>query len=135
MAAIRAMRGTAYADDHFEPEAALDPHAQRRIRGHLEQVDYMAFASNGEVFAQALGPTKIESFQRLALATAKARARWVTQALELTSAGTPTPEQARELRVLREAYEELAEAYEALRRLVERGYVAFLPPEPPPSAA
>jgi hypothetical protein len=32
--------------DHFEPEQNLDPQAQRKLRGQLEQIDYIAFASN-----------------------------------------------------------------------------------------
>jgi hypothetical protein len=130
MASIRAMRGTAYADDHFEPEAALDPHAQRRIRGALEQIDYMAFACNRDVFAQLIANPTMEGFQKLAMATAKARGRWVSYALELANAGTTGPEKARELKLLRETYEELAECYEALRRLTERGYIS-VPAETP----
>ena len=136
MAVIRAMRGTGYADDHFEPEAMLDPHAQRRIRGHLEQVDYTAFAANREVFEQGLNQATHENFQRLALAAARARAQWVTTALEIATSGAPAAEQARQLTVLRQAYEELSEAYEGLRRLVERGYITFKgAPEEQASAA
>jgi hypothetical protein len=40
--------------DHFEPQD-IDPHAQRRLRGHLEQIDYTAYASNQAVIGQALG--------------------------------------------------------------------------------
>jgi hypothetical protein len=133
MAVIRAMRGTGYADDHFEPEGMMDPHFQRRIRGHLEQVDYTAFAANLEVFGQGLGQATHENFQRLALAAARARARWVTTALELTVTA-PSTEQANELTALRHAYEELSEAYEGLRRLVERGYITFQPGDVPPVA-
>jgi hypothetical protein len=130
MAAMRAMRSTVYADDHFEPEA-LDPQAQRRIRGHLEQIDYMAFAANREVFAQMLGHVTVDRLQRLAAATAKARARWVARALEITAGGLPSTEQAHELGALRGAFDELAEAYEGLRRMVERGYVSYAPAEAP----
>jgi len=126
MATVRAMRTTAYADDHFEPDAQLDPHAQRRIRGHMEQVDYMAFVCNREVLG-GLGQAKAEAVQRLALATAKARARWVIKALEISAAGAPTTQQACELTALRTAYEELGEAYEGIRRMIERGYVTYVP--------
>ncbi|HLK26256.1 MAG TPA: hypothetical protein VKT30_16485 [Caulobacteraceae bacterium] len=134
MSVIRAMRGTGYADDHFEPENLLDPHAQRRIRGYMEQVDYTAFAANREVFEQGLNQATHENFQRLALAAAKARALWVTTALEISSSGAPTTEQARQLAALRQAYEEISEAYEGLRRLVERGYITFNPSESPAEA-
>jgi hypothetical protein len=129
MSVIRASRGSAFADDHFEPDNGLDPHAQRRIRGHLEQVDYTAFAANREVFDVGMDHASLENFQRLALAAAKARAKWVTQALSLTTSGPPSAEQANQLALLRGAYEELTEAYEGLRRLVERGYIRFRPGE------
>jgi hypothetical protein len=125
MSSIRAARGTAYASDHFEPENP-DPHAHRRIRGQLEQIDYMAYACNREILAQTLKSATAENFQRLAIATASARARWTAKALEI-SAASPTPAQAAELGTLRTAYEELAEAYEALRRMVERGYLPYTP--------
>ena len=32
--------------EHFEPEAELDPQAQRRLRGQMEQIDYTVYASN-----------------------------------------------------------------------------------------
>jgi hypothetical protein len=125
MSAIRNFRTTTYASDHFEPETSADPHAQRRIRGQLEQIDYTAFVCNNEVIGHILPKTSLESFQRLALATSTARARWVAQALVLAEKGDPSPVQAGQLAELRNAYEELAEAYEALRRMVERGYLSY----------
>jgi hypothetical protein len=126
MSSIRALRGTSYASDHFEPENS-DPQAQRRIRGQLEQIDYLAFACNREILAQALKGATGEGFQRLAIATASARARWTAKALEITATANPSPAHAAELGTLRGAYEELAEAYEALRRMVERGYLTYTP--------
>jgi len=66
--------------DHFEPEAFLDPVEQRKLRGHLEQIDYVAFAANRELLGQALGPVGTAVFQRLAVAAAQARAQWVSAA-------------------------------------------------------
>jgi hypothetical protein len=130
MSAIRTLRTTAHASDHFEPENS-DPQAQRRIRGQLEQIDYMAFACNREVIAGTLKQISVENFQRLALATATARSRWAFRALEMTASAIPTPAQTAELTQLRTAYEELAEAYEALRRMVERGYLSYPQTTPP----
>jgi hypothetical protein len=59
---------------------------------------------------------------------AGARARWIKEALgQAAAAQIPTSEQIGRLTALRTAYEELTEAYEALRRMVERGYVAYRP--------
>lgn len=113
--------------DHFEPDEAADPKAQRQLRGHLEQIDYAAYAANKKLMAAAL-PAGVDAkkFERIALATAQARALWVAKGLSAVDSTRPmTPEQLAELTHLRETYEELTEVYEALRRMVERGYLEF----------
>ena len=115
--------------DHFEP-SDNDPQEQRRLRGHLEQIDYTAFVSNREVIPQVLGlganHTEPAAFQRLAVAAATARARWIAEALKLTEGGAAVSVQdAQRLAGMRAAYEELSEAYEGLRRMVERGYLPY----------
>jgi len=111
--------------DHFEPQDN-DPHEQRRLRGLMEQIDYTAFVSNREVIGQMLAQTDTSSFQKLAVLTATARAKWAAEALRLAESGSPvTPDQTARLTAQRTAYEELAEAYEGLRRMVERGYLTM----------
>jgi hypothetical protein len=111
--------------DHFMPDESNDPHAQRRRRGHLEQIDYVAYAANRAVIGKMLGATDQKKFQRMALTVASARARWVGAALAISESGAAMSQaQIQQLAALRQAYEELAEAYDGLRRLVERGYVS-----------
>ncbi|CAN5735661.1 hypothetical protein BH11PSE1_BH11PSE1_03760 [soil metagenome] len=118
-----------HAIDHFEPQGTDDdPHAQRRMRGQLEQIDYTAFASNKEVIGAVLGFADSQKFQRMAVAAAMARAQWVKEALALSETISPSHEQISRLGRLRQAYEELAEAYEAMRRMVERGYLPYRAP-------
>lgn len=110
--------------DHFEPQVDDDPQTQRRIRGWLEQIDYAAFAANREVIGQALGRADMKRLQRLAVSASVARTRWVSEALALSERpGVPEPEAVERLTRLRNAYKELAAAYEAIRRMVERGYL------------
>lgn len=117
--------------DHFEPQD-IDPQEQRRLRGHLEQIDYTAFLSNREIMAQVLGRLDAGHFQKLAVSTAQARARWAAAALAIGQAGRPPePGEVEKLAGLRVAYDELAAAYEALRRMVERGYVVYGPAATP----
>ena len=117
--------------DHFEPEGVTDPTAQRKLRGQLEQIDYTAFAADREVIAAAIGSVTAQDFQRIAVAAAHARARWVSQALAMTEASHAlSAEQVDKLSRLRTAYEELLEAYEATRRMVERGYLPYRAAEP-----
>jgi len=62
----------------------------------------------------------------MAVAAAQARAQWVAAAVTMTeTAHTPAPDQIQKLAQMRSAYEELSAAYEAMRRMVERGYVMF----------
>ena len=118
--------------DHFQPED-MDPQDQRRLRGLLEQIDYTAWLANREVLAQTLGEADPAHFEKLAVLTAQARARWAAEAIRLAHSGSPaTPDQIARLTSARTAYEELTEAYEALRRMVERGYLPLKPAAPPP---
>lgn len=117
-------------DDHFRPEDNEDPAEQRRRRGWLEQIDYTAFVCSKEMASRAVGRTTSAQFQTLALACAQARAAWVAEGLK----GGAAPD-VQKLARLRAAYEELREVYEAARRMVERGYVAYEPSKPAASAA
>ncbi len=112
--------------DHFEPEHSMDAADQRRLRGHLEQIDYTAFAANQAVLGQAAGALDLGAVQRLAVTVAGARAQWIKAALELSETGhAPTRDEIRTLSDRRNAFEELREAYEGMRRAIERGYVAY----------
>lgn len=113
--------------DHFEPEVELDPQEQRALRAHLEQIDYAAFAANREILAKAVGTADLARFQRMAVATANARARWVATAIAMSQKPEVSPQEVAQLTTLRSAFEELTEAYDALRRMVERGYLASKP--------
>jgi hypothetical protein len=111
--------------DHFEPQD-IDPQEQRRLRGLMEQIDYATFIANREVIGHMLPKVDAAMFQRLAVMTATARAKWVAESLRQSESGAPsTADQIARLTASRVAYEELAEAYEGLRRMVERGYVAL----------
>lgn len=112
--------------DHFEPEASLDPQEQRRMKGYLDQIDYTTFAANREILAKAIGSADLDKFQRMAVATAHARAQWVAVAVAITETShAPTAAQIAQLHDLRQAYEELTEVYEAMRRMIERGYLHY----------
>lgn len=120
--------------DHFQPED-MDPQEQRRVRGMLEQIDYSAYLANREVISAALGKIVLEDFNKMAARTAQARARWLAEALRLTHAAAPSAEHYARLRDSRMAYEEMAEAYEGLRRAFERGYMPISPTSPNRGAA
>ncbi len=112
--------------DHFQPED-MDPQEQRRLRGQLEQIDYTTYLANREIITHTIGKITTADFEKMAARTAQARARWIAEALRLTHSGAaqPSPELYTRLTQSRVAYEELAEAYEGLRRMVERGYLTL----------
>lgn len=116
------------SSDHFEPDDDVDPKAQRQLRGHLEQIDYAAYAANKKLLSGAIGAIEGERVQKLATAAALARTRWVVAALSISESGAaPTREQVSALTHLRTTYDELATAYDGLRRMVERGYIGYAP--------
>lgn len=112
--------------EHFHPDDT-DPADQRRLRGLLEQIDYTTFACNREVIGKVVGRVGPKAFQTLALATAQARAGWVAAALTAAHTAPIAPETVQELTRLRQTFEELRDAYEAARRMVERGYLSYDP--------
>jgi hypothetical protein len=123
---VTAGRGRAIGD-YFEPdEAGGDAKLQRQLRGHLEEIDYAAYAANRQIIGGAIGNADKAQFERLGLAAAQARARWIATALAMTESAQPaSPEQIEKLRQSRLAFEELTEVYDALRRTVERGYLTY----------
>ena len=116
--------------DHFEPDDAIDPKAQRALRGQLEQIDYAAYAANKKLLSGTMGAVEAERIQKLASAAALARTRWVVAALAITEAGeAPSREQIAGLAHLRTTFDELTLAYDGLRRMVERGYLTYAAPD------
>jgi len=114
--------------DHFEPDLVEDPAEQRKRRGLLEQIDYTIFAANQAVVKKTLHNVSIEDFQNLALSASKARIAWVEASRAVAQSRSPlSEEEVKRLSHLRSAYDELCEAYEAMRRMVERGYLQLAP--------
>jgi hypothetical protein len=112
--------------DHFEPDSAMDPKAQRALRGQLEQIDYIAYAANLKVMGATFAGIDTSKFERLARSAAQARALWVATGIAMSESTRPiTAEQIAELTRLRTVYEELTDVYEGMRRMVERGYLGF----------
>jgi hypothetical protein len=126
MSSIRTNTVRRVSFDHFEPDVSDDPHAQKRLRGILEQIDYAAFACNREIIGQMVGPVDTHRMQRLAVSVAAARGAWLRETLAMSDIGHQlAPHQTEKVAQLRQAFEELVEAYEGLRRAIERGYLAY----------
>ncbi|MEJ0059210.1 MAG: hypothetical protein WDM79_06425 [Terricaulis sp.] len=114
--------------DHFEPEAQLDPHEQRRLRGHLEQIDYAAFAAKSRDAREGFRRDRYPHVRAPCGCGGASTCALVGTAITIAGPNqSPTPQQVAQLTMLRQAYEELTEAYEGLRRIVERAYVSYQP--------
>jgi len=112
--------------EHFQPETILSLQEQRKLRSNLEQIDVATFEANKSVLSKSVGKLDLTSFKKLATSAAIARAHWVAAAVALSEPShTPSEEEVEHLAKLRATYRELAEAYEAMRRVVERGYVVL----------
>lgn len=97
---------------------------QKRRHAWLEfkgAMDKAVVAANREVLGK-LTLTR-DGFLRLALNTASLRAAYLQKGVEIGSLKSPTREQLEELALLRHAYEESTQVFEALERIIERGYV------------
>jgi hypothetical protein len=113
--------------DHFRPTMLSDPHEQRRLHGQIEKIDLATFEANRVVLGRTVGRIDAAHVKRLAMMAATARANWVNEALALSERGVPpNEEQVRHLAHLRVTFEELSGSYEAMRRMVERGYLCYL---------
>jgi tryptophanase len=126
MALSTSYRSLRSGSDHFEPSESNDPKTQRQLHATLEQIDYTAYAANRREVADSLGKVDTAQLEKLANAAARARCKWIAAALSISSGSNqPNMEQIKTLSELRNTYDELTLAYDAVRRLVERSYLAL----------
>jgi DNA-directed RNA polymerase beta' subunit len=97
---------------------------QRRRHAWLEFKEAMDRAIV-EANRESLRKIKInkDNFVRLAHVTAEARALYLQKGLEIAAAKSPSREQIAALAEAREAFEESCAVFEALERIIERGYL------------
>lgn len=108
--------------DHLVSKDMLDRESARKLQKFLEEIEMGIFNANREVIRKAVPELNRDSFMAFAVRVAEARARYVKTALELS--GTPNPSAAdiARLKAAREASDEMVHAFEATKRLIERGY-------------
>lgn len=107
----------------LESAELLDPKVRRTLKAALGQMDLAVYAANQEIIGRVLPDLDQQDVVRFAVVVAEQRAHYVKEALRLTQTKRePTPAEIASLAALRTAYDELSAAFEALRRLIERGY-------------
>lgn len=119
------MRFAGFAKGNFVDDLMTSEQLdQKRRHAWLEfkgAMDKAVVAANREV----LGKLKLsrDQFLRLALNTASLRAAYLQQGVGIGSLRSPSREQLEELALMRHAYDEARQVFEALERIIERGYV------------
>ena len=111
--------------DHLVSKDMLDRESARKLQKFLEETEMSIFSANREVIRKAVPELTRESFMALAVRVAEARARYIKAALELSAKVNPTAEEIADLKAAREANDELVQAFEATRRVIERGYTSL----------
>jgi hypothetical protein len=109
-------------DAYIAPEL-LETGARKAIKLQLDEFAFVAYTADREIMRRELPVLGHDEIQFLVVAGAEARARWLRRALDLAKTKVPpTPAEVDELARLRNAYDEFVSAFEAARRVVERGY-------------
>jgi CHASE2 domain-containing sensor protein len=117
-------RTTIQKVDQFMSQDMLDKASRRELNQQLLEIEKAIFDANQKTIRERVPALNRESFIRFAEMVADTRANYVRMALEISKL-THQPESAivAELKRQREAYDELLAAFEAMQRLIERGYV------------
>ncbi|WP_341913081.1 hypothetical protein [Ferrovibrio terrae] len=108
--------------DHLVSKEMLDRESARKLQKFLEEVEMAIFSANREVMKKAVPELTRDSFMAFAVRVAEARARYLKIALELATITNPSADDIGRLKAAREANDELVQAFEATKRVIERGY-------------
>ena len=98
-----------------------DPEQMRAYRRFIEEIEMALRAANREIIGKQIPELNKESFIRLAVSVAKLRADYLKAVLALN-----WEEEGIDIAAVqgkRTIYEEASKAFEALERIIERGYV------------
>ncbi len=98
-----------------------DPEQLRVYRRFIEEIEMALRAANREIIGKQIPELDKESFFRLAISVAKLRANYLKAVLGLDWEDDGIDIAA--VQSKRAVYEEAAKAFEALERIIERGYV------------
>ncbi|MEQ8745331.1 hypothetical protein [Pyruvatibacter sp.] len=109
--------------DRLLTGAELDREKRRALQEFAERMDRTILEANYEVLHAKLPDVTLKTMTRLAVRIAELRAAYLAKALAVADQpGVPTASALDDLQRHRVAFEELREAFEALERVIERGY-------------
>ena len=103
----------------------MDREKRQALLHYKQELDAIIMSANQEVLKRKLPSFRQETMTRLAVRVAELRGTYLAKALSVAEAeGTPKVAAIDELRLSRSAFDEMREAFEALERIIERGYIA-----------
>lgn len=111
--------------DHLMTREMLDKRALHALAAFRDEVEMAIFSANTEIIGRETPGLTRDSFMKLAVAVAEARARYIKVAIELaaTAGKKPPREMIDALAEARRAYDEIMHAFQAVERVIERGYI------------
>jgi hypothetical protein len=111
--------------DHLMSREMLDKRALHALAAFREEVEMAIFSANTEIIGRETPNLTRDTFLKLAVAVAEARARYIKVGTEVAAmAGKKPPrEMIDSLAEARRAYEEITHAFQAVERVIERGYI------------
>jgi hypothetical protein len=102
----------------------LDSHGLAQQQQFIEQLEMAIAVANREVIHKQIPNLNRETFQQLAVMVARFRADYLAAAIRLAnSPGACDGQCLEDLKAKRQLFEEGRNAFEALERAIERGYV------------
>ena len=102
----------------------LDKNKRHALLRFQQDLDAIIMSANQQVLKRSLPEFDREAITRMAVRVAELRGSYLKHALEIAQAdGKPTPHAIAELRETRCAFDEMREAFEALERVIDRGYI------------
>jgi len=113
--------------DRLLTSAELDREKRHALQRFSERMDRTIIEANQTVLQAKLPDVTFDTMTRLAVRIAELRAGYLAKALAVAETpGIPSAAALDELQQHRVAFDELRDAFEALERVIERGYTTAL---------
>lgn len=111
--------------DHLMSRDMLDKRALHALAAFRDEVEMAIFSANTEIIGRETPNLTRDTFLKLAVTVAEARARYIKVAVEVAAmAGKKPPRELIDaLAEARRTYDEIGHAFQAVERVIERGYI------------
>ena len=109
--------------DRLSTDDELDPKKQHALLQFRQDLDAVILSANQQILKRKLPNFDQDTMIRLAVRVAELRGEYLAKAISIADAeGPPSIAAIDELRLCRFAFDEMREAFDAIERVLERGY-------------